>query len=106
MTNVYRKFCPDYASILRPLYQLQAAFDQLKLLLCSHPVLRLPDFSKTFIPQTDASEYAIGVALLQRPDEASDPSALLLNCLMTDNETGQSEKLRPLKCSFCHSHRP
>lgn len=43
----------------------QAAFDRLKEALTSAPILALPDFTKEFEVQTDASEYALGGVLLQ-----------------------------------------
>ncbi|KAJ4436249.1 hypothetical protein ANN_18880 [Periplaneta americana] len=43
----------------------QAAFDRLKKALCSAPVLRLPDFSKPFVLQCDASDLAIAAVLNQ-----------------------------------------
>ena len=42
------------------------AFNTLKRKLISRPILQLPDFSKSFIIQVDASGYGVGAALLQR----------------------------------------
>ena len=70
MTGYYRKFIEDYATVAAPLTDLtrknspnrvkwtpvcEAAFQKLKKCLCSTPVLRSPDFDRTFIVQTDAS---------------------------------------------------
>lgn len=41
------------------------AFEQLKSLITSHPILKYPDFNKPFKINTDASNYAIGAVLLQ-----------------------------------------
>lgn len=41
------------------------AFDKLKTLISTHPVLRYPDFEKQFTLTTDASNYAIGAVLSQ-----------------------------------------
>ena len=46
-------------------HDCQAAFDSLRHSLCSSPVLRNPDFSRSFIVQTDASETAAGAVLAQ-----------------------------------------
>ena len=37
-------------------------------MLCSNPVLKTPDFSKSFIPQTDASNRGVGAILSQIDD--------------------------------------
>ena len=82
MTGYYRRFCPNFARIAKPLTDLtspkrsfvwsdecQIAFDQLKLLICSNPVLKSPDFTKPFVLQVDASEIAAGAVLLQEDNE-------------------------------------
>ena len=43
--------------------QCEEAFKTLKSILCSKPVLRGPDFTKTFMLQTDASDRGIGAVL-------------------------------------------
>ncbi|KAJ4447483.1 hypothetical protein ANN_09490 [Periplaneta americana] len=78
MVGFYAKFIRDFSEIVYPLNQLkrknavfvwgdihQAAFDRLKKALCSAPVLRLPDFSKPFVLQCDASDLAIAAVLNQ-----------------------------------------
>ena len=40
------------------------AFETLKCRLCSYPVLRLPNFSKPFVLETDCSDVAVGAVLL------------------------------------------
>ena len=42
---------------------------QLKLLLCSSPVLRSPDFSKAFILQMNVSDHGIRAVLSQRDQD-------------------------------------
>ncbi|KAJ7943087.1 Retrotransposon protein, putative, Ty3-gypsy subclass [Quillaja saponaria] len=43
----------------------QTAFEDMKLAMINDPVLALPDISKPFEVQTDASDYALGGVLLQ-----------------------------------------
>ncbi|POM69251.1 LOW QUALITY PROTEIN: Putative retroelement, partial [Phytophthora palmivora] len=49
------------------------AFDGIKASLQHAPVLVLPDENKSFSVVCDASDYAIGCALLQKDDEGSSP---------------------------------
>ena len=72
MSGYYRKFCPNFSSIAAPLTQLlkkgvdflwsddcRRAFDQLKALLSSSPILLAPDFSKEFKLAVDASDVDV-----------------------------------------------
>ncbi|HVW99997.1 MAG TPA: reverse transcriptase family protein, partial [Candidatus Babeliaceae bacterium] len=81
--NFYRNFIPKFATRCAPLDKLkrsdvnfewgkeqQTAFDDLKQALMAYPVLRLPDMSKDFILDTDASTIGIG-GILQQQDEAT-----------------------------------
>ena len=49
------------------------AFQKLKQALAKKPILRIPDFSREFIIQTDASESGVGAALLQEFDDGKFP---------------------------------
>lgn len=73
MSSYYRKFIHKYAQIARPLQELlkkdsnfvwnekcEIAFELLKKLLTTAPVLCFPDFTKTFYIIVDASFYAVG----------------------------------------------
>lgn len=77
----YRRFVPQFATISQPLTSLlkkgkhwkwgpeqQEAFSDLKAKLTEAPVLACPDFTKTFILQTDASNYGLGAVLTQELD--------------------------------------
>ena len=90
LTCFYRRFIPGYAKIASPLTDLtkkelpnnvhwtitqQKAFEIIKELLTQSPILRLPDFSRKFWVQSDASESALGACLLQEFDNCLFPIA-------------------------------
>ena len=51
------------------------SFEGLKHALAKHPVLKLPDITKTFVLRTDASNVGVGALLLQYHDETPYPVA-------------------------------
>lgn len=80
LMGYYRNHIPNFAHIVYPLTELtrkckpnkvewnaehEHAFNTLKQKLVSKPILRIPDFDKQFVVQTDASGYGLGVALMQ-----------------------------------------
>lgn len=78
LAGYYRKFIQHYDILEKPLTKLlkkdvpykwtnveQQAFDMIKHKLVQAPVLALPDFSKEFVVETDASGTGIGVVLMQ-----------------------------------------
>ncbi len=75
MGSYYRKFIPNYASIATSLIQAanekilvwtdecQQAFNKIQHLLTNEPMLQLPDFERSFILESDASQYGAGSIL-------------------------------------------
>ena len=82
LANYLHKYTRNYTAIVRPLTQLlrkdvdwhwtkehQDSFNDAKRSLREAPILMLPDYSKPFHVVCDASQFAIGCALMQ-PDDA------------------------------------
>ena len=78
----YRRFIKYFSVIARPLWNLlakdvhfvwsqacEAAFDKLKTMLVSPPIMRSPNWNLPFEIMCDASDYDIGAALGQREDK-------------------------------------
>lgn len=79
MTGYYRKFIEGYAKLACPMTKYLkkgakinpkdpeyiSAFERLKQNLIAYPILKFPDFDKSFELTTDASNYAIGAVLSQ-----------------------------------------
>lgn len=88
LTGYYRRHIEGYAKLAKPLTSLlkndtkfnwddscEEAFQRLKEILTSAPLLRSPDFEKPFFLSTDASGYAIGAVLSQRDEHGELPVA-------------------------------
>lgn len=103
-SGFYQRFIPFYASMAgrlsdklkknRPSKLLWDAedvkcFEKILKALASHPILILPDFSKTFYLGTDASGSAIGSVLMQEDDGLRKPVAYASRKLI-DAETRYS----------------
>ena len=86
-TNYYCRFIKKYTQVAKPLYKLisgenaarkqnsikweqecQEAFDKLKELCTSTPILAYADFGKPFKLHTDASILGLGAVLYQEKD--------------------------------------
>ncbi|KAL0357980.1 UNVERIFIED_CONTAM: Gag-Pol polyprotein [Sesamum calycinum] len=78
VANYYRRFVKGYSEIARPMTDLlkkmeiwnwtpqcQVAFDNLKRAMVTDPMLALPDMSKPFMVEIDASDFALGGVLMQ-----------------------------------------
>lgn len=91
LTGYYRKFVKDYAKVAQPITKYLRknmkintkdpnyidAFEKLKNLITSHPILKYPNFEKSFVLTTDASNYAIGAFLSQEGHPVSFASRTL-----------------------------
>ena len=89
LASYYRRFVPKFATVARPLHGLtkknivfvwsgdcERAFQRLKELLTTTPILKYPDFSRPFILETDASGCGLGAVLAQeQPDGRVHPIA-------------------------------
>ena len=77
LTGYYHKFVKNYEKIAAPLTALlkknsftwtlaaTQAFQTLKMVICTTPILALPDFTKTFLLECDASKKGIGAVLMK-----------------------------------------
>lgn len=78
LSGYYRRFVPNYGKISKPLTSLlkkdvdfqwsdlcQKAFEDLKAILITEPLLQYPDFTRAFNLTCDASNYSIGCILSQ-----------------------------------------
>jgi hypothetical protein len=82
-TSFYRTFIPNFSELVAPITDLLKnslpdlaeltqehidVFNRVKQILFARPVLRAPDFQKTFVVLTDSSYYAAAGVLAQRDD--------------------------------------
>lgn len=88
MVNFFAKFIPNFAEHAAPLNLLRRkgqkfawtqdqdqAFQYLRNAIAQPPVLRMANFDKPFVLQTDASSCALGAVLLQEIDGIRQPIA-------------------------------
>ena len=82
LVSYYRRFIPHFSTIANPLFSLtrkdadfewstdcQQAFDHLKHLLTTAPVMTLPAFEKEFLLETEASGLGLGAVLAQKQED-------------------------------------
>jgi len=82
MASWYRRFVPNFSTVAAPITKLtgkkakwnwgeeqEKAFQQLKEVLTSAPVLACPDFTRRFVLQTDASSYGLEAVLIQHQED-------------------------------------
>lgn len=86
LLGYYRKFIPHFARLTKPLTEClkkgrtitlndsyRNCFEHCKDILSNDPLLQYPNFSKPFNLTTDASNFALGAVLSQRPVGSDKP---------------------------------
>ena len=112
MSGFYRKFINDYSREIVPLCELlkkkakfdwtencESAFQYLKEQLENPQLLSFPDFSRPFILQTDASDFAEGYMLAQEENNELFP-ARFGGCVLSPAECRYSPTERELLAIF------
>ena len=78
LTGYYRRFIKGYGVICRPLFDAlkknsfvwcesqEKAFQHLKLMMSTPPILALPNFNEPFVLEADASGQGIGAVIMQQ----------------------------------------
>ncbi|XP_071739339.1 uncharacterized protein [Rutidosis leptorrhynchoides] len=112
LTGYYRKFIQNYGKIAQPLTEItkkdnfhwsleqQSAFDELKRKMTEAPVLTLPDFSKPFEIECDASGRGIGAVLMQNRKPISYFSKALSDKTLT--KSAYEKEIMALALSIQH----
>ena len=103
MSGYYRKFCKNFSSVCEPLTRLlskhkefvwdsecQRAFNTIKGLLVSSPVLMMPDFKKPFLLAVDASDVGAGAVLLQEDQEKIEHPISYFSCKFDKHQRNYS----------------
>ena len=104
-TNYYRRFIKDYAKVARPMNALisgenaskkkkliewnsdcQKAFDELKKLCTSAPVLAYANYKREFQLHTDVSELGLGGVLYQKDDQGNQRVIVYASRSLTQTE--------------------
>jgi hypothetical protein len=91
LASYYRRFVKDFAKIARPLHnqtktdktkwgeEETIAFEKLKEMLTTAPILKRPDFEKEFFVHCDGSKLGIGAILSQFDDENKEHPVIYLS---------------------------
>lgn len=110
----FRRFVPGFSAVTKPLtdllkknakwtwgHQQKGAYQKLKELLTTAPILRQADVTKPFSLNTDASDYAIGGVLMQGEGEDERPveyASRLLTSAERNYSTLEREALAIVHC--------
>ena len=97
LSSFYRRYVPNFSTLASPLTDatrkgepntikwtepMNKAFESLKNVLVTRPVLRLPDWNKPFCLRTDASNSGIGAMLVQEYEDGPFPVLYLSRKLL------------------------
>jgi len=121
LANYYRRFIKNFAQVARPMNVLmrkdvkwqweeeqQKAFDELKRIFTTKPVLAALDLDKEFRVEADASNYATGgVLLMKGSNELWRPVAFISKSLSDTErnyEIHDKEMLAVVKCLEVWKH--
>lgn len=99
LLGYYRKFIKDFAKLTKPLTkclkkeakivhdeEFLNCFKECKQLLVTDPVLKYPDFSRKFILETDASDFALGAVLSQKFEDGKEHPIAYASRTLSDTE--------------------
>ena len=99
LASYYRRFVQDFAKIAKPLHRLtektskfewtsecQAAFNDLRQKLVSAPILAFPDYTRSFVLDTDASDTGMGAVLSQLDDNGAEQVVAYASCTLSRAE--------------------
>jgi hypothetical protein len=99
LASYYRRFVQDFAKIAKPLHRLtektskfewtsecQAAFNDLRQKLVSAPILAFPDYTRSFVLDTDASDTGMGAVLSQLDDNGAERVVAYASCTLSRAE--------------------
>ena len=115
MTGYYRRLVQHHATIAEPLTEMtkknqpnlvewtttaELVFQRLKSMLTSAPLMKNPDFTRTFILQTDASGVGIG-AVLNQGEESDHPIAYFSRKLLPREKPILLSRRNDSDCPFC-----
>lgn len=113
VAGYYQHYIPNYSDIASPLTDAlrktepqvvrwdekkEGAFRTLQKALMSRPVLRAPDYERTFIIQCDASNRGLGVVLCQRDDSGQEHPILYVSRKLTTREEAYSASEKECAC--------
>ena len=121
LANYYRRFIKDFTRVARPINMLtrkdikwqwgvkqQKAFDELKRVFITKPVLAAPDLDKEFRVEADVSNYTTGGVLSMKcSDEMWRPVAFISKSLSNTErnyEIHDKEMLAVIRCLEAWRH--